>query len=92
MNCICLNIKSFALSLGITWGLSMIFLGWVAALGWGVSLVELFSSFYVGFSATFIGGIIGGLWGFVLGMIIGAVIAFFYNLFAKVCVKEAKKK
>ena len=83
------NIKGLTLSLGVTWGLSMLFLGWAATFGWGVSLVELFSSFYVGFDSSFVGGLIGGVWGFVVGGVMGAILAFFYNLFCKVC-KEKK--
>lgn len=78
-----LNIKAFAMSFGVVWGLCLLFLGWGASLGLGTSLVETFSSFYVGFSASFLGGIIGAIWGFILGLVVGAFIAFFYNFFSK---------
>lgn len=83
-----LNIKSFTLSIGVVWAICMLFLGWAAAFGWGIEFVNILSSFYFGFKASFIGGIIGCIWGFVVGIIIGFLISLFYNLFNK---KPAKK-
>jgi hypothetical protein len=77
------NIKSLTLTLGIVWGLGMLFLGWAAWFGWGDSVVSVFSSFYIGYKATFLGGIIGGIWGFVDGAIGGFLIAIFYNWLTK---------
>ena len=82
-----LDVKALALSIGVTWGLSILFLGWLASFGWRGSFVEILSSYYIGYSATFFGGIIGGLWAFVDGVIGGLLIGFFYNLFLK---KEKK--
>jgi len=76
-----LNVKSFALAWGISFGIYFIFIGWVAALGWGDKIVELISSFYIGYAPTFLGGIIGGVWAFFDGLIGGAIIAFVYNAF-----------
>ena len=84
-----LKMKSLAFSLGISWGIGMLFLGWVAIFDWGVDLVDVMSSLYIGYSATFLGGIIGGLWGFVDGAIFGILIAFFYNMCC-CCKKPAK--
>lgn len=82
-----LKAKALALSFAIVWGAGMLLLGWIAAFGWGVEAVEVLSSFYIGFKATFWGGVIGAIWGFIDGFIGGFFIAFFYNLFAK---KEKK--
>lgn len=82
------NVKSLTISFGITYGLSLLFLGWVSSFGWGAPVVKLFSEFYIGFSSSFVGGIIGAIWGFVIGAIMGALIAFFYNMCSKVCKKE----
>jgi hypothetical protein len=68
--------------MGITWGLGMVCLGWIAAAGWGVKIVEALSSLYLGFAATFVGGLIGGLWGFADAFLAGLVLAFPYNGFA----------
>ncbi len=78
-----LSVKSLALGLGISCAAYMLFLGWVAAFGWGADLVGVISSLYIGFAPTFLGGIIGAVWGFFDGAIGGAIIALVYNLFAK---------
>ena len=57
-------------------------LGWVSATGWGVRVVEVLSSAYIGFGSTFVGGVICGLWGFVDAFLAGLILAPFYNLLA----------
>ena len=74
-----LNVKSLALGLGLTWGISMLFIGWISATGWGAGIVNVISSLYIGFKSTFWGGILGGIWGFVDGFVGGAIIALVYN-------------
>jgi hypothetical protein len=86
-----LNVKSLTFSFAVTYGLSLLFLGWAGSFGWGKPIVKLFSEFYVGFSPSFVGGIIGAIWGFVIGAIMGALIAFFYNMCSKAC-KACKAK
>jgi hypothetical protein len=78
-----LNVKSLALGLGGSCAVGMLFLGWVSAFGWGMNLVEVISSFYIGFTPGFVGGIIGAIWGFVDGAIGGAIIALIYNAVIK---------
>ncbi|HTR04498.1 MAG TPA: bacteriophage holin [Thermoanaerobaculia bacterium] len=68
-----------ALGLGLTWGLGVMLLGWIAASGWGARVVDLLSSVYLGYAATFLGGLIGGLWAFADAFVAGALFAFFYN-------------
>ena len=76
-----INVRAFALGLGISWGVYMIFIGWLAPLGWGTEFVSIISTLYIGFSPGFVGGLIGGLWGFLDGAIGGFIIAFIYNFF-----------
>lgn len=79
-----IDVSGLACGLGATWGLSMLFVGWLAAfLGYGTGIVEVMSSIYIGFTPTFIGGIVGGVYGFIDGAIGGALIALFYNWFVK---------
>ena len=78
-----LNVKSFSLSFGLAFGIYMLFLGWVSALGWGIRDVSIISNLYIGYGPTFVGGIIGGVWGFVDGAICGYLISTFYNYFSK---------
>jgi hypothetical protein len=77
------NIKALAVAIGVLWAIYVLFLGWIAAFGWGRELVTVLSSLYMGYKPTFLGGIIGGIWAFVDGAIAGAIIAWVYNLVAK---------
>lgn len=78
-----LDVKSFALAWGVSFGLYGLFLGWAAMFGWGTGIVDAVSSLYIGFAPTFVGGIIGGVWAFFDGAIGGLIIALAYNAFAK---------
>ena len=78
-----LNIKALSLSLGVTWAIGMLFLGWAAIFGWGFDVVDVLATFYLGYNATFIGAIVGAVWGFVYGALTGLIIGYFYNLFGK---------
>ena len=86
-----LNVKAFTLSFGITFGIYMLFLGWVSAFGWGIRDVSVIADLYLGYSPTFIGGIIGGIWGFIDGAICGFLLSYFYNNLMKKT-KTTKKK
>ncbi len=80
-----MNIKTRALALafGFTWALFVLLTGWAATfLNWGVDLVNVVSSAYLGFAPTFTGSIIGAIWGFFDGLIFGTLIGYFYNRFS----------
>jgi hypothetical protein len=77
------NVKALAVAIGALWALYVLFLGWMAAFGWGRELVTVLSSLYIGYNASFFGGIIGGIWAFIDGAVAGAIIAWVYNLVAK---------
>jgi hypothetical protein len=70
-----INIRAFALSAGIVWGIGVMCLGWIAALGWGKSLVHVLAGLYLGFAASFFGGVIGGIEAFFDGLIGAALLA-----------------
>jgi len=74
-----INIRAFALSAAIVWGVGVMWLGWIGAFGWGKSLVDALAGLYVGFTASFIGGVIGGIWAFFDGLIGAALLAWLYN-------------
>jgi len=76
-----LKVKSFALALGVTWGIISLALGWAAMFGWGGALVKVYSSLYAGYMPSFVGGIVGGIWGFIYGTIGGFLLSRFYNFF-----------
>ena len=79
-----LDVKALGLALGIIWGVCMIFAGITSMLwGWGTKWMEVMSSFYVGYKATFLGSIIGGIWGFFDAGIGGVIVAWLYNKLSK---------
>ena len=77
------NIKALALSIGITWAIFCLILGWASTYSWCGHVVYVLSSVYVGYQPGFIGGIVGAFWGFINGAISGIVIALFYNCFTR---------
>jgi len=74
-----LHVLSFALSFGITFGIGIIFLGWIAMYGYGTKIVDILGSVYLGFDASWLGGLIGGGWAFLDAGIGAAVVAVIYN-------------
>ena len=77
-----LGVVSLGLAFGITWALGMFLLGIAAALfDWGVPVVAVLSSVYIGYSPSFFGSIAGAVWGFVDGFIGGVLMAWLYNKF-----------
>ena len=57
---------SVGLSIGLLWGIGMLFVGLTAAyLDWGVLFVRMMGSVYVGFTPSFVGSVIGAVFGFV---------------------------
>jgi len=80
-----INMKSLALSFGITWGASLFLLGIITWLipGWGSELVSALGSLYRGYNASLIGALLGLVWGFADGAIAGLLIAWLYNGFSE---------
>jgi hypothetical protein len=78
-----IKLRAAILSFGITWAIAMLFIGWVAMFGWGIRVVEVLSSLYIGFAPTFIGGIIGAIWGFFDGAIGAVIFVLIYNAMVK---------
>jgi hypothetical protein len=76
-----LSIKGLGLSLGLTWGVGVIFIGLAGSVGWGRPVVDLLGSFYLGFGPSIGGSLIGGVWAFIDGAVGGIVIAWLYNRF-----------
>ena len=79
-----LDVKAFGLAVGIVWGGAMFLLGIsVMLFNWGTAWLNLLSSCYIGYKATFLGSIIGGIWGLIDAGIGGIIVAWLYNKFAK---------
>lgn len=77
-----LDTKGLGMALGTLCALSTMILGLSAmTIGWGVELVNVLSSLYVGYTATPTGIITGAIWGLIDGMVMGFLTAWLYNHF-----------
>jgi hypothetical protein len=75
-----LNVKAFALTCGILWGLLVLLATWwLLFLNSPGQTIGKLGGFYIGYSYTWFGGVIGLIWGFVDGLISGAIFAWLYN-------------
>lgn len=78
-----LNVKAFALTCGILWGLALLVLTWwVIAFGGATSETTFIGRVYIGYRISPVGSVIGLVWGLVDGLIGGAIFAWLYNLIA----------
>ena len=86
-----LNVKAFALSSGIVWGLVILLTTFFfLIMGYqGKNLVRL-SNIYFGYSVTWYGAFIGFIWGFVDAFIVTAFFAWLYNKFSNNTEKPAE--
>jgi hypothetical protein len=77
------NIKAFALTCGILWGLAvMLATWWLLIFDSAGQTISKLGVFYIGYTYSWFGGVIGLIWGFVDGLISGAIFAWLYNLLA----------
>jgi hypothetical protein len=78
-----LNIKAFAFTCGIIWGLGLCLLTWwMIAFGGATGEKTIIGKIYIGYSISALGSFIGLVWGFFDALIGGAIFAWLYNLFA----------
>ena len=79
-----LNVKSFALTCGLFWGIGLFELTWwIIALEGSTGEPTLIGRFYPGYSLSPAGSFIGLAWGFVDGLLGGAIFAWLYNLLSR---------
>jgi hypothetical protein len=76
-----LDIKAFALTCGIIWGLTLPLLTWwvMATSGSSAPLLWL-THVYRGYSLTLGGSVIGAAWAFFDGLLAGALFAWLYDV------------
>lgn len=78
-----LNVKAFALSTGLLWGVSVFMMTWWLIYREGTTGEPIFlERFYLGFDITPLGSVIGLIWALPDGFIGGAVFAWLYNALA----------
>jgi len=71
------------IAVGALWAIYVFCLGIVAMFNWGVPMVDMLASLYIGYAASILGAIIGAIWAFVDGLIAGIVVGWVYNMLAK---------
>jgi hypothetical protein len=75
---------SFAI--GLTWALGVFVMGILAWLcGYGLAMVGLFSSIYIGYAPTFLGSIIGAVWAFFDAFFFVLIAMLIYCCLSKCC-------
>ena len=78
-----LNVRAFALTCALVWGLGLFAIAWwIIATGGAAAGAGLLGRVYLGYATTPLGSVIGLAWGFVDGLIGGAIFAWLYNLLA----------
>ena len=76
--------RALGISLGLVWGLAILFsTWWLLLVGAKGDVFTKISSFYIGYSFSWGGSFIGFLWSFIYGFIAGFLIAWIYNLVNK---------
>ncbi len=76
-----LNVKAFALTCGLWWGIGLFLLTWwIIALDGATGDPTFIGHLYRGYNISPLGSIIGLVWGFFDGLGGGAIFAWLYNL------------
>ena len=77
-----LNVKSFALTAGIFWGLGILLITWwIMIFDGATGEITIIGRVYRGYSISIPGSFVGLAWGLVDGTVIGALFALTYNYF-----------
>jgi hypothetical protein len=78
-----LNVKAFALTCALVWGLGLFFLTWwVIAFDGASREITLVGRIYRGYTLSPMGSVVGLLWALADGLIGGAIFAWLYNALA----------
>jgi len=76
-----LNVKAFALTCAIIWGLGLFAITWwIIVFGGATGEPTFIGRVYLGYCISPLGSVIGLVWAFVDGLIGGAIFAWLYNL------------
>lgn len=79
-----LNVKAFALTCALIWGIGLFLLTWWAIIFHGATgEVTGIGRFYFGYSISPLGSLAGLGWGLVDGLIGGALFAWLYNVLSQ---------
>ena len=76
-----LNIKAFAITFSLYWGLGLFFLTWWMIMFGGATQETTFiGKIYIGYNISPLGSVIGLIWALIDGFIGGLIFAWLYNL------------
>ncbi|MCA9394563.1 MAG: bacteriophage holin [Candidatus Omnitrophica bacterium] len=79
-----LNIRAFALALGIHWGLGCFIMGLAGIKHEApATFVRTVGTMYYGYAPTPLGSLAGMFWGFLDAAVAGALLAWLYNMLLK---------
>lgn len=81
--------RAFGLALGIV--LALLFLVgnyWLLFIDSQGEFFSKFSSFFFGYSFTWLGALIGTFWAFVYGFFIGVALAWLYNIISRIIYRD----
>lgn len=79
-----LDVRAFALTCAVVWGLGLPLLTWwIIAFDGPSTDPTWLGQIYRGYNLTFTGSLIGAVWAFFDGLIGGAIFAFVYDLFSE---------
>ncbi len=79
-----LNIKAFAIGLGILYGLGLFLVTWWVIAFEGITHDPTFiGRVFLGYQLSPLGSVLGLIWGFVVGAIAGGIFAWLYNRLAR---------
>lgn len=75
-----LNVRAFALTFGIVWGVGLFLITWwIIVFGAANTEPGIVGRVYLGYTISPLGSLIGLAWAFFDGLIIGAIFAWLYN-------------
>lgn len=77
-----INVRAFALTCGLMWGLGLFALTWwIIAFDGATHDITLIGRLYRGYNISPLGSVVGLVWGFFDALIGGAIAAWLYNWF-----------
>jgi hypothetical protein len=81
--------RAFGLALGLMFGLLILFANlWLLLIDSHGDFFSKFSSFFYGYSFSWLGAVVGFFWGFVYGFFFGVALAWIYNIFSRLIYKS----
>jgi len=76
-----LNVKAFAVTCGLFWGIGLFLITlWIILFDGATGETTIIGKIYRGYCISFTGSLIGLVWAFFDGLIGGAIFAWLYNL------------